>query len=700
MRDRIRLAGTLAGVTALYVAAGTLGLSFATVNPSATAVWPPAGIAVAALMVIGLRAWPAAAAGAFLTNLVTSQAIVSSAVIAAGNTLEYVAAAVLAARFAKGRFAFDRASDILRFATLSALLSPVIAASVGTATLRFWGQAQASDAAMVWVTWWLGDATGVMLFAPACVLWTVRQPAGRAGRFETMAFAISLVAVLYVVFRASAPAMSDLPIGMLMLPVLLWSAFRFNPRITATMGVVLSIIAVYRIAHNVAPLVASGPAPLLVGQALVSLLSLLMLTVAAEVGVRRRIEDETRLLNDTLERRVDERTTELTRVRNRLVEAQAVAHVGSWEWDVAADSIWWSDEMCRVFGLPAPPANYETYLTLVHPDDRERTSGAVRATLETGRPFSFDHRIVRPDGECRVLHARGRVEVEASGRAGRVVGIGHDVTERTLSEEARVQLIHEQAKLRESEESNRAKDAFLATLSHELRTPLNAALGWAHILRDSLQGSGRDVRAVQAIYRNLLIQSRLVSDIIDVSRIARGDVELEREPVEMRGVFEAARDMVREAASAKGVTIEISAAGRTAVSGDSRRLQQVAWNLLSNAVKFAADRGRVTVSILELADLVECVVEDDGPGIAPEFLPHVFERFRQADASVTRQYGGLGLGLAIAHDIIAMHQGTIDAGARPGGGARFVVRLPRPRASVPASLAVRGTLKHRDTERA
>jgi signal transduction histidine kinase len=258
-----------------------------------------------------------------------------------------------------------------------------------------------------------------------------------------------------------------------------------------------------------------------------------------------------------------------------------------------------------------------------------------------------------------------------------MLGIGHDVTERQQAEEARAELISEQAKLREAEGANSAKDAFLATLSHELRTPLNAALGWAHILRDSMRAEGRDDRAVQAIYRNLLLQSQLVSDILDVSRIVRGELPLERARVDMASVFEDALDTVREAAETRRVRVEITTVGSTDVVGDARRLHQVAWNLLSNAVKFAADGGDVRVSILEGPEWVECAVEDDGPGIAPDFLPYMFEQFRQADSSVRRKHGGLGLGLAIAQEIVRRHEGVISAANRAGGGAVLTVRLPR-----------------------
>jgi PAS domain S-box-containing protein len=687
MGDRVRFAGTLAAITALYVVAGRLGLTLAgTGNANVTAVWPPAGIAVAALLLVGLRAWPAIAAGAFLTNVTLTGMPTPSLAIAAGNTLSAVAGAVLANRVARGWRAFERGTDSLRFVAVAALLAPVIAATIGTVALRGFGLAGAAESVRVWFTWWLGDASGVALAAPLCVLWATPSLPVRASRSETLALAGSAAAVLALVFGASTTRIADMPLAVLMLPLLLWSAFRFNTRTTATLSVAMSAIVVYRVMNQIGwmaqdPSLGPSPAPspgiLLAAQSLVAIVSILMLAVAAEAAAGRRMDGELRQLNETLERRVGERTIELSRVHDRLVEAQEVAHVGSWEWNVATDEIWWSAELCRIFGTVEPPGGYHTYLSLVHPDDRDRTDAAVGEAARTGRPFTFDHRIVRPDGEERVLHAKGRVEMDASGKPIRMMGIGHDITEQRRAEAARAELIREQTRLREVEEANRAKDAFLATLSHELRTPLNAALGWAHILRDSARGDGRDARAVQAIYRNLQVQSRLVEDILDISRIVKGDLPLERGTVDMAAVFENASEMLRQSAVARRVAVDVTAAGATTVAGDTRRLQQVAWNLLDNAVKFAAEGGRVAVSIAETPDGVECAVEDDGPGIAPEFLPHVFEQFRQADASATRAHGGLGLGLAIAQEIVRGHGGTIAAANSPRGGAVFLIRLPR-----------------------
>jgi PAS domain S-box-containing protein len=679
----------LAGVTALYVVAGKMGLALAFVNASTSAVWPPAGIAVAALLLWGMSAWPAVSVGAFIVNVTTSGDVPSSLMIAAGNTIECVVAVYLTNRFAGGRAAFDRGLGIFQFTALGAVIPAALAATIGTIALRLSDLSPPSVTGLAWLTWWLGDAIGIVLFTPLLVLWPAQRLPLRASPVEAAGLVASVALVLIVVFGTDVAAVRDLPLAFLMVPILIWAAFRFDTRITATMCVLASFIGVYRILHQYGPLSLPDPAvALLVIQTVVSIISVMMLAVSAEMNASRETDAAMRALASTLEERVRERTDALSKEHLRLAEAQEVAHVGSWEWEVARDSLWWSAEMCRIFGVTEPPRNYEEYLSRLHPDDRERTHTEVVRANDERRPFSFDHKIVRPDGSVRVLHARGRVELDADGRPIRMLGIGHDITERKRAEEERAELIREQIARREAEDANQAKDAFLATLSHELRTPLNAALGWTHILREAHQLEGREARALQAIYRNLLIQSRLVSDILDISRIAKGGLSLDTDVVDLSMVVDAAVDMVRESANAKGVTLEVETAGAGAIVGDAPRLQQVCWNLLSNAVKFAADGGRVAVTIVEEDDDVALVVKDDGPGIDPEFLPHVFERFSQADSSVTRAHGGLGLGLAIAHHIVHLHLGTIEASNGDGRGAVFTVRLPRQGLELPADRVV------------
>lgn len=231
---------------------------------------------------------------------------------------------------------------------------------------------------------------------------------------------------------------------------------------------------------------------------------------------------------------------------------------------------------------------------------------------------------------------------------------------------------------RAAEEASRAKDEFLAVVSHELRTPLNSMLGWIHMLKHDSLPPDRRVRAMETIERNARAQHHLVEDLLDVSRIVSGKLRLDVQPVDLPLVIERAMETVRPAAAAKGITIKtIVDSSASPVSGDPHRLQQVVWNLLSNAVKFSDKGTSVQLVLQRLESTVEIAVSDRGHGVDPSFLPHVFERFRQADSSTTRKGGGLGLGLAIVRNLVELHGGSVRAESDGlGKGSRFVVRLP------------------------
>jgi signal transduction histidine kinase/ActR/RegA family two-component response regulator len=233
----------------------------------------------------------------------------------------------------------------------------------------------------------------------------------------------------------------------------------------------------------------------------------------------------------------------------------------------------------------------------------------------------------------------------------------------------------------QAEEAGRVKDEFLATLSHELRTPLNAILGWAHMLRDPGLSPERQQTAVTTILRNAQSQEQLISDILDVQRIIAGKIRLNVRTVDMNSVVRTAAETVQPMADGKGIKLQfLFDLDTPTIAGDPDRLQQVVWNLLANAIKFAPVGGRVQVGLSKVGDGCELMVEDNGPGITPEFMPYMFERFRQADSSTTRTHKGLGLGLAIVRSLIEMHGGTITAEnvTQPGAtGAVFRIHLPR-----------------------
>jgi len=253
-----------------------------------------------------------------------------------------------------------------------------------------------------------------------------------------------------------------------------------------------------------------------------------------------------------------------------------------------------------------------------------------------------------------------------------------DISDRKRAEEQRERLFAlETAARQQAEEASRLKDEFLATVSHELRTPLAAILGWVQMLRAGSLAPDKRERAVETIERNARSQAQLIEDLLDVSRILAGKLRLDVAPVDLRAVVEAAVDTVRPAANARGVSLHPEIEGGCAVSGDAHRLQQVVWNLLSNAVKFTPRGGRVWVRVERLDGAVELRVTDTGQGIAADFLPHVFERFRQANGATTRAHGGLGLGLSIVRHLVEMHGGTVSGASEgEGRGASFSVRLP------------------------
>jgi PAS domain S-box-containing protein len=258
--------------------------------------------------------------------------------------------------------------------------------------------------------------------------------------------------------------------------------------------------------------------------------------------------------------------------------------------------------------------------------------------------------------------------------------IGQFQERRRAEREIASLLVRERGARAEAEQANRLKDEFLATVSHELRTPLNAIMGWARMLRSGKLDAQNRAHALEVVERNALAQKQIIEDILDVSRVITGKLQLNRAPVDVNLVIDAAFDAMRPAFEAKGIKIsrQIEPAVRV-ISGDADRLQQVVWNLLSNAAKFTPEDGEVVIDLRQRNNCLQLQVIDSGPGIDPEFLPFVFERFRQADGSTTRTHGGLGLGLAIVRHLVELHGGAIRAENRlHSDGAIFTVRLPLP----------------------
>jgi PAS domain S-box-containing protein len=313
------------------------------------------------------------------------------------------------------------------------------------------------------------------------------------------------------------------------------------------------------------------------------------------------------------------------------------------------------------------------------PDDEV---SSVRASwdeaVRSGRPFEREQRLRRRDGQWRWHLFRLVPETDPDGTTTGWIAAATDIDDRKRAEEAHASLLlREQQARAQAEVANRGKDEFLATVSHELRTPLTAILGWTRVLRSgAAAGSGKLERALEAIERNARTQTQLIADLLDVSRIVAGKLRVDVQPMDLASVVREAVDCVVGAAQARGLRIDIDVPDSAPFEGDPGRLKQVVWNLLSNAIKFTP-AGVIKLELRREARSAEIVVSDTGVGIDPAFLPHVFERFRQADSSLSRSAGGLGLGLAIVRHLVEVHGGTVKAESEgENKGSRFTIRLP------------------------
>jgi PAS domain S-box-containing protein len=332
----------------------------------------------------------------------------------------------------------------------------------------------------------------------------------------------------------------------------------------------------------------------------------------------------------------------------------------------------WNRSAERMFGYTAEEMVGESIRRII-PADRQGEEDDVLNNIRRG--LKVDHfETIRQRKDGTTFPVSLTVSPVRTGD-GTIVGaskIARDITDRRQVEQERARLLDA------AQEASRLKDEFLATLSHELRTPLNAILGYARMIRSGLIADEHEGRAIETIERNATSLSQIVEDVLDVSRIVAGRMRLNVQAVDLPEVVRSALDAVKPAADAKGVRLETMIDPRAApISGDPDRLQQVIWNLVSNAVKFTPRSGRVQVRLERVNSHMEVVISDTGLGIAPDFLPYIFEPFRQADSGTTRERGGLGLGLAIARNLVEMHGGTIHASSNGlGKGATFRVKLP------------------------
>jgi PAS domain S-box-containing protein len=342
----------------------------------------------------------------------------------------------------------------------------------------------------------------------------------------------------------------------------------------------------------------------------------------------------------------------------------------------------WNRHLAEHSGIAAEDAIGQPLVAVVPEIAGRGLDAHFRAAL-AGEPRVLSHRFHRYLIPARVNQPESAQTVriaplEVNGAIVGTIAIVEDVSERVATErEMRRQIEAAETARSVAEEAVRVKDEFLATLSHEIRTPLNAVLGWTKILLGRQVDRGMLTRALQVIDRNAVAQTRLIDDMLDMARIMSGKLRLEMQPVDLANIAITAIDVVSPAATAKGISL-LTKIGTAEpwMMGDADRMQQIVWNLLSNAVKFTESGGRVTLGITREADVLTLYVEDTGRGISAEFLPQMFERFRQADSSSSRRHGGLGLGLSLVRQLVELHGGQVSATSVEGRGSTFTVSFP------------------------
>ena len=404
------------------------------------------------------------------------------------------------------------------------------------------------------------------------------------------------------------------------------------------------------------------------------------LNIWVEVHAYPAAEGLSVYFQDVTARRQNEEALRIARERMAMV--LETADIGLWFCPLPFGRLEWDRRVKEHFWLPpAAEVSIDTFYERLHPEDRERTRQAIAGALESRSTYEVEFRTVSPvDGREKWIRAVGRAFYDAEGKPVRFDGITIDIGAAKQSDVEREELLaSERAARTEAERTSRIKDEFLATLSHELRTPLNAILGWAQILRGGKVQERDFQEGLAVIERNARVQTQLIEDLLDMSRIIAGKVRLDVQHVDLAMVIEAVVDAVAPTAAAKGIRLQkvLDSRAASTVMGDAARLQQIFWNLLANAIKFTSRHGRVQVFLQRADSYIEVSVRDTGQGIKPEFLPHLFERFRQADASTTRKQGGLGLGLALVKSLTEMHGGSVHVKSRgEGQGSTFTVRLP------------------------
>jgi PAS domain S-box-containing protein len=693
-----------------YFAAAKLSLLLAIPPGYATPVWPPSGIALACVLLLGNRVWPGIWLGAAAANLTVEMSPLAALVIATGNTLEALGGAFLVRRAIGVPRRFERAEHVVKFVAAGALAA-TLAASVALLPLALGHDLSTAEIVSNWWTWWQGDASGIIIVAPLILAWSA--PDGTrwtlTKALEGAAFVVALLVAGGVLF-GHPESYPLFPLRFLVLPFVIWAAFRFGQREVTLAITAVCALVIWNTLDMLGETVSLNES-LLVLLAFNSTAVVTGLVVSAVLGERGRIVNELREKHDELETKVRERTEELStsnralredireRVRTErlLLESEerlrtlfdsirdyAIVLLDS-EGKVAS----WNQGALAIHGYVAGEIIGRSFACFYTREDiaREEPRLALEAAAREGRRESEGWR-VRKDGSRFWANA---IITPLRDEAGRVRG--YSKVTRDLSERKSAELQTEDARA-EAERANRAKSEFLAKMSHELRTPLNSLLILARLLVDNVTGNltAKQVTYAQTIHDAGMDLLTLINDILDLAKIESGTVPTPAmAPLGFSEIRTGFENTFRQIAVLKGLQFDIVVDERlpAAIETDARRLLQILKNLLSNAFKFTR-AGGVSLTMapvkngwgrgntqLDRANVVVAfAVADTGIGIPPDKQALVFEPFQQADGTASRQYGGTGLGLSISRELSKLLGGELRLSSTPGQGSTFTLYLP------------------------
>jgi PAS domain S-box-containing protein len=664
-RERLLHLGRVLLLAIVYALLGRVGPALIPMHGFASLVWPSSGVALAALILGGAGLWPGVAIGALVTEIWLGAPALVAAAIAAGNTLEALAATHALRRVPGFQPSLGRLIDVLALTVLAGLACSTIGATVGTLSVAI-GHDGPVPLIHTWVVWWTGDLMGILIIAPLLLTWAGGPRPSTRPRVLAEAAAVGLFLLGMCALLFAEPGSRSwihlVRPHLLFLP-LLWAAMRFGVRGAATGIFVTAVAAVWGTSAGLGVYAAGGLLENLgTLQVFLFTAALAKLTVGAVVSER---QSALQSLRDSDE-------------RQRL--AIDAAQLGTWCRELKTGTLVWSPQCCLLHGLPpVPHLTVDEFLATLHPDDRPRVARTVESAVAEPGDHRDEYRALWPDGAVHWISVLGKLDFDSSGAPDRMLGVAQDITARKLAEQTHADLLARERSARaEAQAATLAKDDFLAVLSHELRTPLQSILGWTQMLRDRPHDPHLLQKGLATIDRSGKVQAQLIEDLLDVSRIVTGKLRLEHVRVDLVDVVATAVESARAAAEAKSIRITVASEDVVGeVLGDPDRLLQVISNLLSNAVKFTPKGGQVGVRIERRGISARVVVEDSGEGISPEFLPHVFDRFRQQESTTRRAHGGLGLGLAIVRHLVELHGGTVNAESLGlGRGATFTVTLP------------------------